>query len=58
MTQFLLQNQGLLENLALLTLLAAIAWTYLYVWPRFKEGWSEDPMYGTFFAKDHRHRPN
>lgn len=61
MSQFILTHQGMLEGLSGLMLFLSVAFAWIGV-PTLiahsNRGAPKDPMYGTFFAKDYRHRPN
>ncbi len=63
--QFLLSHQGMVEDLTGLLLAFTAAFGFIGVPTIISRSRHEldgqyagDPMFGTFFAKDHRHRPN
>ena len=62
--QFLQDNQGMVEDLTGILIVAVVAYVLIVV-PTFIKRTrvhvsqhAGDPMFGTFFAKDYRHRPN
>lgn len=63
--QFLLYHQGMVEDLTGLLLAFTVAFGFIGIPAVIRRSRQEldsqyggDPMFGTFFAKDHRHRPN
>lgn len=63
--QFLLDHQSMMEDLTGLLLIFTVILGFIGVPAVIRHSRQElngrcagDPMFGTFFAKDHRHRPN